>query len=162
MPEVQVLFVCLGNICRSPAAENIFRDFIDSERRSIAVHIDSCGTASYHIGKPPDQRMQDRLKARGHSHQGCARQFTQRDFDRFDLIIAMDRDNLANLKSLARHHSDLDKLRLFSDFLPNDTRKDVPDPYYGGTEGFDTVITMLENGCNAILQFLRKNLNQNK
>lgn len=156
MSEIKVLFVCLGNICRSPAAENIFRDFIDRERLPFDVHIGSCGTASYHIGKPPDQRMQDRLKAHGHSHQGCARQFAQADFDECDLIIAMDHNNLANLQSLARHYSDSAKLRLFSDFLPHGAPKDVPDPYYGGTEGFDTVITMLENGCDGILQTLQQ------
>ena len=154
MPEFKVLFVCLGNICRSPAAENIFRDFIDSEGRPIAVHIDSCGTASYHVGEPPDQRMQDRLKAHNHSYQGCARQFKQADFDEFDLIIAMDRDNLANLQAHARQPGDSSKLRLFSDFLPDSAPRDIPDPYYGGAKGFDRVITMLEDGCSGILQTL--------
>jgi protein-tyrosine phosphatase len=154
MPEFKVLFVCLGNICRSPAAENIFRDFIDSKRLPFTVHIDSCGTASYHVGEPPDERMQGRLKAHKHSFQGCARQFAQANFDEFDLIIAMDHDNLANLQSLARQPSDSAKLRLFSDFLPDTARQDVPDPYYGGSKGFDKVITMLEDGCSAILQTL--------
>ena len=157
MPHFKVLFVCLGNICRSPAAENIFRDFIDIEPRSFTVHIDSCGTASYHVGEPPDQRMQDRLKAHKHSHRGCARQFEQADFDRFDLIIAMDRNNLTDLQALIRQPADSAKLRLFSDFLPNGAPKDVPDPYYGGTKGFDRVITMLEDGCGGILQTLCKN-----
>ena len=162
MPEFKVLFVCLGNICRSPAAENIFRDFIKIEQGRCTVHIDSCGTASYHVGEPPDQRMQERLKARQHSHRGCARQFTQADFERFDLIIAMDRDNLSNLQALVQRPSDSAKLRLFSDFLPDSTPKDVPDPYYGGIKGFNTVITMLEDGCSAILQTLYQTVNQNK
>jgi protein-tyrosine phosphatase len=156
MPEFKVLFVCLGNICRSPAAENIFRDFIDSEKPPFAVQIDSCGTASYHVGEPPDQRMQDRLIAHNHSHRGCARQFERADFDRFNLIIAMDRDNLGNLQALVRQPSDSAKLRLFSEFLPDSTSRDVPDPYYGGTKGFDTVITMLEDGCDGILQTLQQ------
>lgn len=157
MAEFKILFVCLGNICRSPAAENIFRDFIDSEKRPFTVHIDSCGTASYHVGEPPDQRMQDRLRAYNHSYQGCARQFERGDFDRFDLIVAMDRNNLTDLQSLIRQPADSAKLRLFSDFLPNRAPKDVPDPYYGGTKGFDTVITMLEDGCGGILHALCKN-----
>jgi protein-tyrosine phosphatase len=101
--------------------------------------------------------MQDRLKAHKHSYRGCARQFEQADFHRFDLIIAMDRNNIANLRALARQGSDLTKLRLFSDFLHDLAPKDVPDPYYGGTNGFDAVITMLEDGCNGILQTLCKN-----
>ena len=156
MSQFSVLFVCLGNICRSPAAENIFRDFIDSKRLPFTVHIDSCGTASYHVGEPPDPRMQDRLKAREHSFQGCARQFTQADFDQFDLIVAMDRSNLTNLQAHVRQPSDLAKLHLFSDFLPASAPKEVPDPYYGGSQGFDTVITMLEDGCDGILQTLQK------
>ncbi|MDG0980458.1 MAG: low molecular weight phosphotyrosine protein phosphatase [Halieaceae bacterium] len=156
--KISVLFVCLGNICRSPAAENIFRDFVEVKNRPFTIDISSCGTASYHVGEPPDQRMQDRLKARGHSHRGRARQFTQTDFDRFDLIIAMDRDNLTNLQALTRKPSDLKKLQLFSTFLPNSSPKDVPDPYYGGTKGFDTVITMLEEGCDGILKRLCQHL----
>ena len=147
----RVLFVCLGNICRSPAAENIFRRFVNDRSLGEAIQIDSCGTANYHAGKTPDSRMRQALRSCGHTDQGTARQITQSDFSDFDLIVAMDRDNLDHLLALADDQDERAKLCLFSDFLPKEEPIDIPDPYYGGSDGFLEVIALLEAGCQALL-----------
>ena len=138
----KILFVCLGNICRSPMAEGIMA--AELARRGITgVEIDSAGTGSWHTGEPPDKRATAEVAKRGIdiSHLR-ARQVTSADFDHFDIIIAMDRDNFANLCAVAgpaREH----KVKMFLDFAPGGNR-DVPDPYYGGPQGFSLVLNLLE------------------
>lgn len=152
-----VLFVCMGNICRSPTGEGLFRAHVDDQGLTDSIHIDSAGTISYHTGNAPDPRMTAAAARRGHHLEGQARQVRPDDFDRFDLIVAMDRENYSDLMDLGQAregHLREDHLRLLSSFLPAGSPVDVPDPYYGGAQGFETVLDMIEAACPAILDFL--------
>lgn len=151
MPK-RVLFVCMGNICRSPAGEAVMRRFAEEFR--LPVEVDSAGTHGYHIGERADLRMRTAAEARGYELGGVARQVTREDLerDRFDLVLAMDAENHAMLQQLAGGIAT--HIRMFSDYLDDDWPKDVPDPYYGEADGFDRVLDMLEAGCPVILQTL--------
>lgn len=154
----QLLFVCLGNICRSPAAENIMNHLIDQNNLTGQIVCDSAGTSSYHIGAPPDQRMTLAATGQGIAMKGCARQFTQADFDAFDLILAMDRENYANICALDPAGTYRKKVRLMCDFCTHHTLKEVPDPYYGGTDGFNQVIDLLQDACLGLLNHVKQRL----
>ena len=140
--QVRILMVCLGNICRSPLAEGIL-DSVTSEQ----VYVDSAGTAGYHVGASPDPRSVAVAIRNGIdiSRQRC-RKFHKGDFDEFDYIFAMDRENLENLRSMARSPEDLQKLRLLLD-TPDAEVLEVPDPYYGGEDGFDYVFGLIQRAC---------------
>ncbi len=147
----RVLFVCLGNICRSPTAEGVMLQLIVEDGLEEQIGVDSAGTIRYHVGEPADLRMQDTATRRGYTLPSISRQFVPEDFDRFDLIVAMDRDNLRDIRTLeTRPH---DHVKLFSEFLPEDAPIDVPDPYLGEA-GFDRTLDIIEYGCPAILQYL--------
>jgi protein-tyrosine phosphatase len=148
----RVLFVCMGNICRSPAGEAVMKRFAEEFR--VDVDVDSAGTHRYHVGEPADERMQAAAEARGYELTSRGRQVTAEDLDpsRFDLVLAMDADNYKILQDLS--HGPSEHIRVFSDYLDDQWPRDVPDPYYGGDEGFDTVLDMLEAGCPLILQTL--------
>lgn len=150
----KVLFVCLGNICRSPAAENIMNYLISQAGLNDRFSCDSAGTSSYHIGAPPDARMSSAAQKRGIKLVGKARRFEVSDFTEFDLIIAMDRDNYRDILSLDTEGKYHDKVKLMSDFAVNTQFKDVPDPYYGGQRGFDRVIDLLLDSCQGLLDTL--------
>lgn len=155
MQQQSVLFVCLGNICRSPTAEGVFRHHVREQQLQQWVEHDSCGTAGYHIGSPPDRRAVAHAQGRGYAiHDLRARQISHTDFQHFDLILAADRDNLRNLQALCppeqRH-----KLRLMLDFSEQYAGQEVPDPYYGGAEGFEQVLDMLEDMTRGLLRHLR-------
>lgn len=149
-----VLFVCMGNICRSPAGEGLFRALLAERGLDDAVEVDSAGTIAHHAGEPPDPRMTASARRRGYLLDGAARQVVRDDFDRFDLIVAMDRDNRDDLLSegLARPG----QVRLLSEFLDADTAQswgdDVPDPYYGGASGFERVLDMIEAAREPLLE----------
>lgn len=145
----RVLFVCMGNICRSPTAEGLFRRLVAERGLDDTIEVDSAGTLSYHQGEPPDARMREAAARRGYELGGTARAVAAVDFERFDLIVAMDRDNLRDLEAEAG--TARSRLRLFSDFLPAGSPVDVPDPYYGGASGFDRVLDLVEVGCPALL-----------
>ncbi len=155
MPEHEltkrILFVCMGNICRSPAGEGVMRKLISDRGLEGRVEIDSAGTISYHAGHPADIRMQQAASKRGYQLDSIARAFCRDDFETFDLILAMDRSNLDELCSLDPQHVYQDKLRLFGSFLSDEGEPDVPDPYYGGARGFDRVLDMIEKACPRIL-----------
>jgi protein-tyrosine phosphatase len=154
--KVRVLFVCMGNICRSPTAHGVFRHLIDSRNLSDWIEIDSAGTHAYHIGEPPDQRAQSTASQRGVQLDDLrARRVAERDFDSFDYILAMDEDNYANLMSLCPEHA-RDKVYLFLSFAPHLKRREVPDPYYGGLKGFENVFAMIEDASNGLLQDIEK------
>jgi protein-tyrosine phosphatase len=153
---MKVLFVCLGNICRSPTAAVVFRTIAAREARELEVDTDSAGTAGYHIGAPPDARSQQAARRRGYEISALrARVVAPEDFERFDLILAMDRENLAALRRRApreRH----DRIRLFLEFAPDLGASEVPDPYYGGPNGFEEVLDLIERAARALLAHLRR------
>lgn len=151
--EKRVLFVCLGNICRSPTGEGVLRSLL--ERRGLAhrVDVDSAGTGGWHVGDPADPRMREAASRRGYELTSRARQVDADDFHAFDLIVAMDRSNHDDLAALAPSDGGAE-LRLFSDFLPPGSPDDVPDPYYGGAQGFERVLDLIEEGAANILDHL--------
>jgi protein-tyrosine phosphatase len=151
MQRVQVLFVCLGNICRSPAAEIIFRQQAADAGRLGEFHIDSAGTISHHEGSPPDSRMSAALKRQGFTVAGRARQIETADLETFDLIVTMDESNLRDVRSLDPSGKFHGKIRPFVSFCRDHDDLRVPDPYYGGQRGFDHVIELLKDGCEGIL-----------
>jgi protein-tyrosine phosphatase len=154
----KLLFVCLGNICRSPAAENIMNHLIEQAGLTGQITCDSAGTSSYHIGSPPDRRMSAAANQRGIPMQGQARQFTAADFAEFDLVLAMDRDNYAGIRALDRANQYSDKVRMMCDFCTHHSLREVPDPYYGGSEGFNQVIDLLMDACMGLLNSVKQEL----
>ena len=148
----KLLFVCLGNICRSPSAENIMNHLIEQDNLTEVIVCDSAGTSSYHIGSPPDRRMAAAAAERGIILKGKARQFQKSDFEEFDLILAMDRENYRDILSLDRLGKYRHKVRSICEFCTHHQEKEVPDPYYGGPEGFDYVIDLLMDACESLLQ----------
>jgi protein-tyrosine phosphatase len=156
-PPVKVLFVCMGNICRSPTAEGVFRKLVLEEGLVERVHIDSAGTHAYHIGDRPDRRAQMAAERRGVSLEGIrARRVSDADFDAFHYILAMDEDNLLYLQSAATENS-LARLSLFLDFADSAVRE-IPDPYYGGAAGFERVLDLVEDASRGLLQAIRREL----
>lgn len=152
---VKVLFVCLGNICRSPAAEGIMRDIVRRNGDEDCWIIDSAGTGRYHIGNLPDRRMRIHARQRGLELTHRARQVETEDFDYFDLIIAMDASNATNLRHIAPSVEAARKIVPMADFFSANTRYDyVPDPYYEGSEGFELVLDLLQDGCGNMYDLL--------
>ncbi len=156
--QYQVLFVCMGNICRSPAGEAVFLQHLDQSTLADRVVVDSAGTIGYHQNSPADARMRHHAGLRGYQLHSRARRVTDADFHRFDLIVAMDRDNLADLEQ--RRPADAScELRLFGDFVDRlGPIEDVPDPYYGGDEGFERVLDLLEDGVGGLLDHVASRL----
>jgi protein-tyrosine phosphatase len=151
----QILFVCLGNIVRSPLAENMFRSLAEEQGVGDDYNVDSAGTGSWHIGEAPDPRMRRVAASHGLLYSGRARQFGPMDFDRFDLIIAMDESNKSNLQRQAPSGAAIKKIRLLREFDPFSQPGDpVPDPYYQGIEGFRIVFEIVERSCHNLLDAL--------
>ncbi len=148
---VKVLFVCLGNIYRSPAAEGMMRSIVTAEGRDAEWVIDSAGTGNYHVGDLPDRRMRVHARGRGLELTHRCRQVAPSDFDDFDLIIGMDRQNIANLRHAAPSPEAEAKIMSMGELLPASSGYDhVPDPYYEGSEGFELVLDLLEEGCRRL------------
>jgi protein-tyrosine phosphatase len=155
---VRLLFVCMGNICRSPTAEAVMRHRLEAEGLDGSVEIDSAGTGGWHAGDPPDRRATAAAKARGIVMRGAARQVTAADFDDFDLLLAADEENLAALRAAAPDAAAAAKVRLLREFDPASAAAgdlEVPDPYYGGADGFDHVLDLVEAACAGLLDRLR-------
>jgi protein-tyrosine phosphatase len=147
---MKILFVCLGNICRSPTVEAVARHLAASEAQHLQLSFDSAGTADYHIGDPPDKRSTRAAAARGYDISGLrARQLEPEDFRRFDLLLAMDENNLRDMQRLAPAGF-AERARLFLSYAPALNRRAVPDPYYGGAEAFETVLDLAEHGSRAL------------
>ena len=152
----RVLFVCLGNICRSPTAEGVFRHLLRQEAPELQVEVDSAGTADYHLGEPPDLRSQRAAMRRGIDLGGLrARQVTPADFARFDLILAMDRANLLELEAM-RPKDSRARVRLFLEYAPELKRLEVPDPYYRDASGFEEVLDFSVAASRGLLADLQK------
>jgi protein-tyrosine phosphatase len=154
--KVGVLFVCMGNICRSPTAEAVFRHYVEQEGLAECIRIDSAGTHDYHIGDAPDARTQRAAKQRGYDmSQLRGRQVEVEDFSRFDYVLAMDNLNLVTLErmrpAIAKCH-----LGLFLEFAEQHSEWEVPDPYYGGTDGFERVLDMVEDAAAGLLRQIRQ------
>lgn len=154
----RVLFVCLGNICRSPAAEILFNAAVAKDGAQQCIAADSCGTASYHIGSKPDSRMLAALQRAGYAWGGHrARQFRRADFEQFDLIIPQDESNREDILYLARTPEQKAKVIPMSRWFPADAAdREVPDPYYGGEAGFDHVVRLLERAAGALVQDIQQ------
>ncbi len=152
MAVTRVCFVCLGNICRSPTAEGVFRHLVEQAGQDAAFVIDSAGTAAYHEGEAPDRRSTAASAARGVTLAGQARQFRREDLSRFDHVLAMDQANLHALQQLAPDLPSRDKVRLLRDHDPTSPpNSEVPDPYYGGPQGFDLVFDICMAACRPLL-----------
>jgi protein-tyrosine phosphatase len=152
----RVLFVCMGNICRSPTAEGVFRKLIEERAPGLDVQIDSAGTHAYHVGEPPDPRAQRAAKRRGIDLSAQrARRVTERDFAHFELVLAMDEENREALLEICpvEHRG---RVRLLLEFAPDVGRGDVPDPYYGGSNGFEQVLDLVEEAAVGVLEHLRR------
>lgn len=151
---MRILFVCMGNICRSPSAEGVFRSLLAARAPQLAVEIDSAGTHDYHVGEPPDDRAIAAARRRGIDLSSLrARTVQIGDFDYYDLILAMDEQNLRELRRrapAARH----DRIRLMMEFVPSSPVRAVPDPYYGGPQGFEQVLDLLEEAAEGLLREL--------
>jgi protein-tyrosine phosphatase len=155
---MRVLFVCMGNICRSPTAEGVMRRLVAEAGLEDRIEVDSAGTGGWHAGDPPDVRATAAAARRGVTLDGAARQVRPEDFDEFDLVIAMDRENLRGLLTLAPDEAAAERIRLLREFDPSSAGApdlDVPDPYYGGDRGFETVLDMTEAACRGLLDELR-------
>jgi protein-tyrosine phosphatase len=152
----RILFVCLGNICRSPTAEGVLRHLAAGEAPRLALHIDSAGTGDYHIGAPPDLRSQRAALRRGIDISDLrARQVSKEDFERFDLILAMDRENLSELQAL-RPADSRAALKLFLEYAPELKLRDVPDPYYRDARGFEEVLDLTTAASRGLLASLHQ------
>lgn len=153
MEKYKILFVCLGNICRSPAAEGIFKDVVEKAGLSDRFEIDSAGTGRYHIGQLPDSRMRRQASKRGITLDHRCRQVTDDDFDHFDMIIGMDDSNISNLRRMAPTVEAQKKIHRMAEFIDHSrfALDYVPDPYYEGTEGFELVLDLLESSCVYLL-----------
>jgi protein-tyrosine phosphatase len=154
---IQILFVCLGNICRSPSAEAVFNALIKKNGLENNVRCDSAGTAAYHTGEPADFRMRQIAQKRGYHLTSISRPVdVHHDFDRFEYVIGMDRQNVRDLKAMTRNENDRKKIYLMTDFCLDGSYDSVPDPYYGGTAGFDLVLDILEDACTGLLHKLQE------
>jgi protein-tyrosine phosphatase len=156
---VRICFVCLGNICRSPTAEGVFRKLAIDAQLENRLTIDSAGTGAWHIGELPDPRARVAASRRGYDLTHRARKFTAADFERFDLVLAMDQDNYTNLMHLARGRTQVPMIKMLRSFdaaAPLDA--EVPDPWYGGDEGFDEVLDICERACRGLLEHVRSRM----
>ena len=156
--KISVLFVCMGNICRSPMAEGVFRRRVEEAGLGERIHIDSAGTHAYHVGEPPDPRAQETAARRDIDLSAQrARRVTREDLALFDFVLAMDRDNLSILHDIAEPEH-RERIRLFMEFAPEMKVREVPDPYYGGQGGFDRVLDLVEAASAGLLETIRKRL----
>ncbi|MEN9919544.1 MAG: hypothetical protein RL662_1980 [Bacteroidota bacterium] len=152
----KILFVCLGNICRSPAAEGIMKHMAHERGLDATIEIDSAGTSGYHDGDLPDHRMRKHGAKRGYSFDSLSRKFMSDDFNEFDLILAMDDSNYSNVMRLSPDVESQKKVYRMVDFSQNFSHDHIPDPYYSGADGFELVLDLLEDACQGLINHLEK------
>ncbi len=154
--KVTVLFVCMGNICRSPTAHGVFRALVEKEGLAEVIRIDSAGTHAYHVGSPPDKRAQATALQRGVDLSDLvARRVEEQDFASFDYVVAMDQDNYMALSAICPDEH-VDKIQMFMDFAPQMRTREVPDPYYGGASGFERVFDLVDAAALGLLDEIRR------
>ena len=157
---MKICFVCQGNIIRSPLAENIFRHLVEEQNLIGKYQLDSSGTSAYHTGEAPDRRMRQVAAEHGFVYTGRAKQFRREDLKTCDLIVVMDNNNRRILESMAGDQPQLNKIRMMREFDPQgDGAMDVPDPYYGGLEGFEDTFQIVKRSCEGLLEALENGLN---
>lgn len=156
--KYKLLFVCLGNICRSPTAEGVMLDLVEKAGLENKIGIDSAGTYGGHAGELPDARMRQHASRRGYNLVSRSRQVRSDDFDEFDLILAMDDKNYQNLRDMAPDIESMNKIHRMVEFCQKSTLDYVPDPYYGGAEGFELVLDLLEDACEGLLNEVKQKL----
>jgi protein-tyrosine phosphatase len=156
--RVRVLFVCMGNICRSPTAQGVFRKLVEEAGLLDRIEIDSAGTHAYHVGEPPDRRAQETAMRRGIALSDLrARRVEPEDFERFDYLLVMNQDNYHHMSALCPEGCGMERrLMLLMDFAPDMRMREVPDPYYGGAGGFETVFDMVEAAAEGLLEDIRR------
>lgn len=153
--KIKILFICLGNICRSPAAEGVMRELVHHAGRDDEFEIDSAGIGGWHVGQLPDNRMRNHGAQRGYKFDSRARQFSKNDFSHFDYILVMDHDNFRAVSAMAPTPADQIKVRMLTDYLQHHPNASVvPDPYYGGPEEFDYALDLIEDACQGLLNRL--------
>jgi protein-tyrosine phosphatase len=157
---MKVVFVCLGNICRSPAAEGVFLDLLVKKNLTDHYVVDSAGTGSWHVGELPDARMREHAKKRGIDLKSRSRQFKPEDFDLFDYIVVMDKSNYQNVTALTKKDENIEKVVEMASYAKSHDENEVPDPYYGGDQGFEKVLDMVTEGCEELLSELEQKRNQ--
>ena len=156
MDKTKILFVCLGNICRSPSAEGVMKALIKRENLTDAFEIDSAGITDYHAGDPADERMQRHAIQRGYHLTSISRPVSSAsDFNYFDYIIGMDGQNIRDLEEIVPTEENRQKIRLMTDYCSSHDHHSVPDPYYGGAAGFEQVLDILEEACQGLLEHIR-------
>jgi len=155
---IKVLFVCLGNICRSPSAEGVFRKIVEEQGLHELIEIDSAGTHAYHVGSPPDTRAQEAASRRGVDMSSLVgRRVDAGDFYIFDYVLAMDQSNEYHLREMAPAE-EIHKIKLFLDYAPQRSESEVPDPYYGGRLGFEHVLDLIEDASEGLLAEIKPRL----
>ena len=154
----KICFVCLGNICRSPTAEGIFQHLVNQRGLQSYFYIDSAGTSAYHIGEPANSKSQWVANQQGVKLHSKARRFEPADLEEFDLILAMDSENYSNIIRLDKNGSDAEKIKMMRDFEPKPDSRDVPDPYYGGMDGFQNVFDVIMRSCEGLLDEIEERI----
>lgn len=154
---ITILFVCMGNICRSPSGEAVMNSIIERNNLQDRIKCDSAGTIAYHTGELADARMRKHATKRGYNLTSTARQIKYFDFERFNYIIAMDKENYKNILALDKDGKFKQKVTMMMDYATQHIETDVPDPYYGGEQGFEYVLNLLEDACLGLLKHIIKN-----
>lgn len=153
---IKVIFVCLGNICRSPSAEAVMNSIVEKAGLSGIVECDSAGTIAFHAGEPADARMKKHAVKRGYTLTSIARKFTHDDFEKFDYIVAMDRNNFTDILAFDKEAQYVDKISMMTSYCRDHEEEEVPDPYYGGPQGFEHVLDLLEDACTGFLEKIKE------
>lgn len=157
---IKVIFVCMGNICRSPSAEAVMNFLVEKAGLSDVIECDSAGTIAFHAGEPADSRMKKHASKRGYNLTSIARKFTHKDFEEFDYVIAMDRNNFTDILAVDKNSEYIDNITMMTSYCSKYEEDEIPDPYYGGPQGFEKVLDLLEDACEGLLEDIKSQLEE--